>query len=191
MTYFSPNWGKEEQRKAHQKYQEKHPDKVKKSRDKWNKNNLERRKAFISLWDHRQKGIPVFVSSKEVAELLKRAKYCPACGVEMKYGNGTACGESPSIDRRDNSPILNIKTINIICHRCNSKKGNKLDILILGHAAKDYEENQKAKAKISKAEREAMWNYLASVIPQSTSVEQEKRRELIKTIILGKDIEED
>jgi hypothetical protein len=40
---------------------------------------------------------------------------------------------------------------------------------------------------ISKSEREALWDYLALVIPQSTSVEQEKRREKIKAIILNEE----
>jgi len=163
MTNFSLNWDKqkhyeytkawklehpeqvkEQHDKSNKKYREKYPDRVKKSREKWSEKNPERRKAFISLWDHRQKGFPVLISSKEAAELLKRAKYCPVCGIEMKYGNGTACGESPSIDRRNNSPILDIKTINIICHRCNSRKGNKPDALILGHAREEEERKRLA-----------------------------------------------
>jgi hypothetical protein len=44
---------------------------------------------------------------------------------------------------------------------------------------------KKKRMVISKSEREALWDYLALVIPQSTSVEQEKRREKIKDVILN------
>jgi 5-methylcytosine-specific restriction endonuclease McrA len=78
-----------------------------------------------SLYSHRRKGIIIKVDRETIKHLIAQARNCPLCGVKMKFGNRKVRMNSPTIDRVNNSKIINKNNIWIICWECNMTKGKK------------------------------------------------------------------
>lgn len=83
-------------------------------------------------WDnHKSRG---FVLTFDIQELIKFASgnlRCYLCGIEVKFNQGKFKDTSITLDRKDNSTILNLENIAICCGKCNAmKRNNSLKELI-------------------------------------------------------------
>lgn len=65
------------------------------------------------------------ITKDEINHLAMNTHKCIYCNVELNYNRGNKHKtepNSPSLDRINNENIINIKNIQIICHRCNTIK---------------------------------------------------------------------
>lgn len=105
----------------------------------WGQKNKAKRKAIVqryalknprmiwaqsSLAQHKRKGNDVQVSTKGLWALSKTINSCKLCNITISWErNGKCKPNSPTMDRVDNSNIVTLDTIMIICHKCNTTKG--------------------------------------------------------------------
>lgn len=89
---------------------------------KYEKKYPERIKAQKSIYGHRRRGFIIQITSSELETLLKQTKYCTQCGIEFSRPR------LKTIDRINNTEILTVQTIQIICLKCNIKNAWKLGI---------------------------------------------------------------
>lgn len=88
------------------------------------------RKYPIKIWcqftisKHQRRGFKVLFTWEELYPIAKQSKYCPICNCKLTwgYGNGRQ-NNTPSLDRVNNENILTLDNTQIICHRCNTAKG--------------------------------------------------------------------
>jgi len=83
-------------------------------------------KAAMTLRYHKSKGHKINISIDEVEHLFMKQKVCPICGVKLTYELGK--GYHPTVatlDRINNSNELQADNVWIICHRCNTMKGDQ------------------------------------------------------------------
>lgn len=82
--------------------------------------------ANQAIGSHRRKGHVINITIDELYDYALDKKNCPICGVSLSWGkkNGHIRSHSPSLDRINNEPELNINNIWIICARCNAAKGD-------------------------------------------------------------------
>lgn len=91
----------------------------------------ERRKYPEYYWakqtisNHRRRGYTVNITSKELTDLAYKTTHCKYCGIklEFSYGEGKSLRITPTLDRTNNDSDLYINNIQIICHSCNTGKG--------------------------------------------------------------------
>lgn len=75
---------------------------------------------------HRTRGHAILFSIKWLIDLARTIKCCPWCGTKLHWdrGRGQRYHDSPSLDRLSNEQEMREDNVAIICHRCNSAKGN-------------------------------------------------------------------
>lgn len=90
--------------------------------------NPHRKWASGTLSRHRKSKYVVNITTDELAEIAKNCTCCKYCGTELnwKFGdkNRVVVMNSPSLDRIDNGNELSLENVQIICHKCNSRKYN-------------------------------------------------------------------
>lgn len=81
--------------------------------------------AHNTLGKHKQSGFIINITKKELVEFAKQNKYCRYCGKLLEYKPYTdmKLSERPSLDRIDNEKELNKNNIQLVCHACNTMKG--------------------------------------------------------------------
>lgn len=113
-NYYQKN--KERLRKYYKKYQR-----------KYQKNNPIKVWCHRTITYHKQKGFALTFTNKELSPMAEKIKYCPICECKLdwKYGskNKRPQIDSPTLDRINNKKTLTLNNIQILCHRCNSAKG--------------------------------------------------------------------
>lgn len=96
----------------------------KKTEKKRRETNLVFYRTWDSILDHRKRGHVIEITRQELEMLLSATPIkCPFCSEPF----GNQIWNKRTIDRIDNANILNTTTIRIICHRCNTMKGNLTD----------------------------------------------------------------
>jgi len=81
-----------------------------------------------SLGSHRARGFKMKISIDELEKVARNISRCPYCNVELDWlqGNkGHVKPKSPSLDRIHNGNVIDENSIQIICNRCNTIKGNE------------------------------------------------------------------
>ncbi len=67
------------------------------------------------------------ISTSELIKMAQGAVHCNYCGIELNWsaGKGKTRSNSPTLDRKENGTKIDRDSIQILCHRCNSIKGNE------------------------------------------------------------------
>ncbi len=92
----------------------------------WAKNNIR---------SHKHSGYTVNLSIELLVGLANQTKHCSICDIELDYNS--KYGErlkynTPSLDRINNEPELNMNNVWIVCYECNaSKRGRTMVELAL------------------------------------------------------------
>lgn len=134
---------KEKNKEKIKAYYQKNKEKIKeKSKINWEKNkekhkinhqNYVKRNyykvwAYQSIRTHKERGIEVTVTKEEVVLIGKQSTNCAACNIKLDYTRGNKKKiqrNSPSLDRINNTLGLIPGNIQVLCTRCNSRKGQK------------------------------------------------------------------
>lgn len=100
--------------------------KLKKEAKKTLKKSDQRRWAYATRVSHREKYV-IKISIDELAKKALQTTHCPLCDIELNYerNRGRAYPDTPSWDRIDNNIIMNAKTTQILCTKCNTTKSNR------------------------------------------------------------------
>lgn len=119
------DWCKSCMAEYHREYLNKNREKMSKWAFEWY-NRSPRGWANQAIGSHRRKGHTIELTIDELYNFALEVKNCPICGVELSWGkkNGHIRNHSPSLDRINNDPVLNINNIWIICAKCNAAKGD-------------------------------------------------------------------
>ena len=74
---------------------------------------------------HRQKGMTVEIELDDLHDLAEKTNHCSICGRELvwKSGHKKSIRSSPTPDRINNEKLMRIDNVWIVCHRCNTCKG--------------------------------------------------------------------
>jgi len=105
----------------------------KNNKEKIKEYNKEYRKKYpVKTWcqktisSHKRSGYKVLFNWKDLFLIAKQTKYCPFCGVKLKWKYGIEQKDnSPSLDRIDNENILRLNNTQIICYKCNRTKSDR------------------------------------------------------------------
>jgi hypothetical protein len=94
-------------------------------RREYNETNRRRVWATRTLSMHRRKGLIVEISIDELHNLANKTNHCSICERELvwKAGHKKSIRASPTLDRIDNELLMRIGNVWIVCHRCNTIKG--------------------------------------------------------------------
>lgn len=96
---------------------------------KWRKNNKDRIWANTTIHKHRKAGIDIRLEIKELQDFfnITMKKGCKICSAKMEPGDGVVGPRSPSLDIKNpfKKIVDNIDDVQIICHECNKRKGNR------------------------------------------------------------------
>ena len=92
---------------------------------KYKDKNPFRFRALTTYNDHKRSGKIMNITVNDIEKLLETSDICPLCGTKYnkQYGHGRT-NNSQSLDRIDNSIIINNENVWIICYKCNIAKGN-------------------------------------------------------------------
>jgi len=110
-------------------YRGRHPGRVNEASARWRDRNPILSWAQTTLSFHRKK-FDVRITGEELAEFAKDKLICPYCEapfdwtVNRKFGRSGPKENSPTLDRKNNDQIIDLSTIEIVCHRCNACKQN-------------------------------------------------------------------
>lgn len=87
--------------------------------------DVNRRRASTTLRNHLYREFKIKCSITDIASKFKETKQCPICGVTLTttMGNGHDFN-APSLDRINNENEIRVDNTWIICHKCNTKKGD-------------------------------------------------------------------
>jgi hypothetical protein len=103
------------------KYEKEHPE----VSTRWKDKNPSHIWALATIHTHKRKGFDIKVSVSEIEALLNSTKNCPYCRVELKRNRGKLSFNSPSLDRINMEKEMRVDNIEVICHQCNTTKGNR------------------------------------------------------------------
>ena len=96
---------------------------------RWLKKNPHYAWSKATLKSHKKKGYLINIKSKELSEIAKKIKNCQICNCKLQWNQGNGSGKvkhnSPTLDRINNTNLINKKNIQIICHKCNTSKSNR------------------------------------------------------------------
>lgn len=83
--------------------------------------------ARMTLANHKRNGFVINISKKELTELASKTDKCVICDSPLTWGymNGAKIRSRPSLDRTDNDIVVSYDTIQILCFRCNTMKGDR------------------------------------------------------------------
>lgn len=120
-----------EYRKIHietaRQYRRKNWEKCKIACWKWQTKYPEKAWANRTRCNHNKIGIPVSLTTIEIADKLKKNPFCALCGQKLQpqNGKGGMADCSPTLDRKNNEKFLNKDNALILCAYCNRAKGNR------------------------------------------------------------------
>lgn len=109
-------------------YYESNKERIKEYGKKYHKNNYIRIWVNHTLYQHKKRGIMYSPTFKE--DLLKKALEKPSCSIchrELEWystGKYKTTELSPTLDRINNDNYMDIDNVDIICHKCNTKKNS-------------------------------------------------------------------
>ena len=85
-----------------------------------------RSRSDKSLYDHRRKGYKINISNEEMCKIYETTDVCPICGhyMEKLISNGHN-DLAQTLDRINNEQEINKNNVWVICHRCNTVKGER------------------------------------------------------------------
>jgi len=114
---------KECNRNQQREYYHKNKEKWKKYNRVWRKNNPVKRWCMQTISAHKQNGYKVLFTTNDLLPVAKQTNTCPICDIKLdwEFGKGHK-RNSPSLDRMNNSKIIKLNNIKIICYKCNSTK---------------------------------------------------------------------
>lgn len=104
-----------------------HPERCKELQKNWAIKNPHRSWAWATIGNHRTKGHIIEIDIDELCYLAQHATSCPYCGAKFDWSRSGGRGghkNSPTLDRLENSMVVSIKNVQIICLTCNRKKGD-------------------------------------------------------------------
>ena len=85
--------------------------------------------CITTLSNHKQKqNIIIDISLDELHEFVEDKDYCYICGKELDWSRGKKGHiqpNSPTLDRLNNSNVISVDNIQILCSECNAMKQNK------------------------------------------------------------------
>ncbi|MBA7560814.1 hypothetical protein ES695_20255 [Candidatus Atribacteria bacterium 1244-E10-H5-B2] len=97
-------------------------------RKDWIKNNSIKYWCKRTIESHKERGHKVLFKKEDILPLAKLTKRCSICNIKLNWNLGnrnTPRLNSPTLDRKNNGNILELKSIWIICRRCNQTKSNR------------------------------------------------------------------
>lgn len=109
-------------------YYQNNKEKIRQYFKEWELKNPFYHVARATLYKHKKykNCIVKDVSTKWLMDKFKDTPYCEICGVLLDYSKkGKLVSNSPSLDRLNNEKEIRKDNIQILCHRCNSTKGDK------------------------------------------------------------------
>jgi hypothetical protein len=93
--------------------------------------------ACRSWQSHKSRGFDLVLTKDELTILAKNTMYCKYCGVELNYNSKGTQPNSASMDRIDSMyDNIDIKSITIICHKCNTTKGPRSHLEFVAYCKK-------------------------------------------------------
>lgn len=88
----------------------------------------ERKKEWArrTIRSHEQNGFEVKITIEELTQKALSISTCPLCDIELIWiGKGSSSQrESASLDRKENEKVITKENAEIMCHACNTHKGN-------------------------------------------------------------------
>lgn len=92
------------------------------------KRNQHRTWSQQTLSGHRLNGNIINITIEELTTHAKKIQFCVMCGKKLDWsitGRVSSHHDSPSLDRTNNENTVNMDSIEIICHECNTTKGRR------------------------------------------------------------------
>lgn len=80
-----------------------------------------------TISSHKRNGYIVNIETDELQRVAEQTDRCVMCGRLLNWGQGnkkTLHSDSPTLDRINNEKILTMESTQILCLRCNTKKGS-------------------------------------------------------------------
>lgn len=124
--YYHQN--KEQLSRKGEIYREKNRDICIQRAKRWAEENIFRYWASVTRRNHKyKKKYVVNISLAELTKMAEKTLYCPLCNVKLDYSleKGRIFDNSPSLDRKNNTNVLNIMNVWVICQKCNTTKQNR------------------------------------------------------------------
>lgn len=96
----------------------------------WRNRNSKRIWAQSRINGHKRDNYEIKITKEELIDFIKNINTCAICGIEINFIQGIGNNEHnysnrASLDDINNSHIISINNIQIVCHRCNSTKHNR------------------------------------------------------------------
>jgi 5-methylcytosine-specific restriction endonuclease McrA len=107
------------------KWRKNHPDIQHKAEKNFRKAHRHNRWANSTISKHRDNGYEVNIKPKDLEEIAKKTSECSLCKIPLGWNNEKILPNTPTLDRINNEHEMNLTNVMIICHRCNSAKGDK------------------------------------------------------------------
>jgi hypothetical protein len=99
-------------------------DKVRKRAQGYRKKNPYRFWAHSTRKNHMIRGVTVNLSVNQIEDIGRKSEYCSLCGEKLDWtpGKGRMRPNSPTLDRVNNEPFMDLNNIMVVCWRCNTMK---------------------------------------------------------------------
>ena len=125
------NWRKnnpEKVKAAQKRYRQTHQEALQKKEKERVKKNPEKTWARKAIQHKKELGFSVLFTTQELTALALLHQPCRYCGKKLDYSpfKGRVINVTPSLDRiNNNTGILTLNDIQIICYKCNLKKSDQ------------------------------------------------------------------
>lgn len=87
---------------------------------------LIKRWAQRTIHKHRSNGCVVTITTQQLVAIAAKQTTCQICGIPLKFHcEKVTVYNCVSLDRMNNEKEINENNILILCHKCNTKKGNQ------------------------------------------------------------------
>lgn len=94
-------------------------------RDEWGTKNRKRKWCLHTLSNHKRSGYNVIITTNELYNHIKDKEVCDICNKKLNWNNTKLSHDSPTLDRKNNENDIILNNIMILCHRCNTSKGDR------------------------------------------------------------------
>lgn len=98
------------------------------SQRQWKQQNPKRYWGNKTINHHRDAGFTINITNDELFNFVKDKDFCELCGKPLNWFNNKTSNDSPSLDRVDCEQEITCKNIQLLCHRCNTTKGNRTQV---------------------------------------------------------------